>query len=225
MISKKAYDAGFRGVKDLPHKRIALTTAGSGVHYSMVRIAGRYRLDARDLQLVWLKTPAREVAALSRGEVDAAALPFVTALQLRAAGKGAAIMRISDLAQRQQGVVFARAPTIEANRPLVEKFVRAYQRGVAEYDLSFQQRGDEGDVLPGPRFDDYLALIAHHAKVSPDLLKYAMPYCDHLARLDVTDVENQLRFWQGEGMVDKRIAAADLLDLSFIGEHIRAEPN
>jgi hypothetical protein len=32
-------------------------------------------------------------------------------------------------------------------------------------------------------------------------------------------------FWQDEGMVDKRIAAADLLDLSFIGEHIRAEPN
>ncbi len=225
LISKKAYDAGFRNVKDLPHKRIAMTTAGSGVRYSLVRIAGRYRLDRRDLKLVWLKTPGREIMALSRGEVDAAALPYITALQLRAAGKGGAILRISDLTQRQQGVVFARAQTIQANRSLVEKFMRAYRRGVAEYNMTFQQRGDEGDVLPGPRYQDYLALIARQAKQPPGLLQNAMPYCDHLARLDVTDVENQLKFWQDEGMVDKRVAAGDLLDLSFIGEHIRAAPN
>jgi NitT/TauT family transport system substrate-binding protein len=225
LISKKAHDAGFRGVNDLPHRRIGLATAGSGEHYSMVRIAVRYRLDPSDLKLVWLHTQAREIAALSRDEVDAIVLPYVTALRLRTAGKGAAIMRISDLAQRQQAVVFAPAQTIQANRALVDKFMRAYRRGVAEYDLTFQQRGDEGDVLPGPHFDEYLALIARQAKLPPDLLKYALPYCDHLARLDVTDIETQLKFWQGEGMVDKRIAAADLLDLSFIGEHIRAEPN
>jgi NitT/TauT family transport system substrate-binding protein len=224
LISKKAHDAGFRGVKDLPHRRIAMTAAGSGEHYSMVRIAARYGLDPHDLKLVWLKTPGREIAALSRGEVDAAALPFTTALKLRDAGKGAAILRISDLAQRQQGVVFAPAQTIQADRPLVEKFVRAYRRGVAEYDMTFQQRGDEGDVLPGPHFDDYLVLIARRAKRPPELLKYALPYCDHLARLDVTDIGTQLRFWQDEGMVDKRVATADLLDLTFLGEHIRLPP-
>jgi NitT/TauT family transport system substrate-binding protein len=224
LISKQARDAGLRGVKDLPHKRIALATAGSGEHYSMVRIAARYGLDPRDLDLIWLKTPARELAALSRGEVDAAMLPFITALKLRDAGKGAAILRISDLAQRQQGVIFARAQTIAANRPLVEKFVRAYRRGVVEYDMTFQQRGDEGDVLPGAHFDDYLALIARQAKQPPELLKYALPYCDRLARLDLTDIERQLAFWQSQGMVDKRVAAADLLDLSFIGEHIRLPP-
>jgi NitT/TauT family transport system substrate-binding protein len=224
LIGKKAYDAGFRGVKDLPHKRIAMTAAGSGEQYSIALIAQRYGLDPEDMKLVWLKTPGREIAALSHGEVDAAALPFITALKLRDAGRGAAVLRISDLAQRQQGVVFARAQTIQANRPLVERFVRAYRRGVAEYDVTFQQRSDEGDVLPGPHFDDYLSLLARQAKQPPELLKYALPYCDRLARLDVTDIERQLAFWQREGMVDKRIAAADLLDLSFIGEHIRLPP-
>lgn len=225
LIGKKAYDAGFRGVKDLPRKRIAMTAAGTGEHYSLVRIANRYRLDPGDLKLVWLKTPGREISALSHGEVDAAVLPFTTALQLRNSGKGAAIIRLSDLAQRQQGVIFARAQTIGANRPLIEKFVRAYRRGVAEYDMTFQQRGDEGDVLPGAHFNDYLALISRRAKLPPEQLKYALPYCDHLARLDLTDIERQLAFWQSEGMVDKRIAAADLLDLSFIGEHIRLPPD
>ncbi|HKW53119.1 MAG TPA: ABC transporter substrate-binding protein [Stellaceae bacterium] len=224
LIGKKAYESGFHGVKDLPHRRIAMTAAGAGEQYSMARIVARYRLDPHDVTLVWLKTPGREIAALSRGEVDAIALPFVTVLKLRAAGKGGGILRISDLAQRQQGVIFVRAQTITANRPLVEKFVRAYRRGVVEYDMTFQQRGDEGDVLPGPHFDEYLALIARQAGVAPDLLKYALPYCDHLGRLDLTDIERQLAFWQSEGMVDKRIAAADLLDLSFIADHIRLPP-
>jgi NitT/TauT family transport system substrate-binding protein len=224
LIGKKAYSSGFHGVQDLPHRRIGMTAPGSGEQYSMSRVAARYRLDPHDMTLVWLKTPGREIAALSHGEVDAIALPFVTALKMRNVGQGGGILRISDLAQRQQGVIFAGAQTIGANRPLIEKFLRAYRRGVTEYDMTFQQRGDEGDLLPGPHFADYLALIARQAQVPPDLLKYALPYCDRLARLDVTDIERQLAFWQGEGLVDRRVAAADLLDLSFIGDHIRLPP-
>lgn len=225
LISKEAHDAGFHSVKDLPGKRIAMTAPGSGEQYSLMRIAHRYGLDPHDLKLVWLKTPAREIAALSRGEVDAAALPFTTVLKLYDAGKRGGVIRLSDLAQRQRGVVFVGAEAIEADRSRIEKFVRAYRRGVTEYDMTFQQRGDEGDVLPGPHFAEYLHLIAQRTKLSPDLLKYALAYCDHLARLDLTDIDRQLAFWQSQGMVDQHVAAADLLDLSFIGEHIRLPPD
>jgi hypothetical protein len=37
----------------------------------------------------------------------------------------------------------------------------------------------------------------------------------------VTDIGRQLEFWQDLGFVDKRIAPADLLDLSFIDQHIQ----
>jgi NitT/TauT family transport system substrate-binding protein len=217
LISKKAYEAGFRSVRDFPNRRIGMTTPDSGVRYSLARITARYRLASDAIKLVWLRTSAKEIAALSRDEVDAAALPFATALQLYSSGKGAFIIRLSDLTEWQQGVVITRAQTIEAKRSSVEKFIRAYQRGVAEYDLTFQQRDDEGTALPGPHFRDYLMLIARQARLPPELLQYALPYCDHLARLDVTDIDNQLTFWQGQGMADKGIAAADLLDLSFIG--------
>ena len=216
LISKKAYEAGFRSIRDFPHKRIGMTTPDSGLRYSLVRIAARYRLAPDMIEPVWFQTSAEEIAALSRGEVDAAALPFAVALQLYLTGKDAFIIRLSDFAERQQGVVFTRAQTIQSDRPKVESFIRAYQRAVAEYDLTFQQRDDEGTVLPGPHFRDYLALIARQAQLSPEVLQYALPYCDHLARLDVTDFENQVKFWQLEGMTDKGIAGSDLLDLSFI---------
>ncbi len=220
LITRKAYEAGFRSIRDLPRRRVGMASAASAVRYSLARIATKYRLPSDAINLVWLKTPAKEIAALSRGEVDAAALPFATALQLYSSGKGALIIRLSDFTERQQGVVIARAQSIEANRSRVEKFIRAYQRSVAEYDLTFQQRDDEGTALPGPHFQLYLSLIARRAGLSPELIQYSLPYCDHLARLDVTDIDNQLKFWQGLGIASRDIASADLLDLSFIDGHI-----
>jgi NitT/TauT family transport system substrate-binding protein len=220
LISNKAHAAGFRTMRDLPHKRIGMTTPGAGVRYSLHRVAVRYGLDPNSIETVWLKTYAGEVAALARGEIDAAMLPFEMALTLRQAGKGASIIRLSDLNEWQEGVVFARRETINARRHAIAAFSRGYQLGVADYDLTFQQRGDEGDVLPGPHYADYLILIGHQAKVVPILLKITLRYCDHLARLNLTDIGRQLEFWQNLGFVDKQIVPADLVDPSFIDQHI-----
>jgi NitT/TauT family transport system substrate-binding protein len=221
LISNKAHEAGFRTARDLPHRRIGMTTPGTGVRYSLQRVAVRYGLDPNSIEKVWLKTYAGEVAALARGEIDAAILPFEMALTLRQAGKGASIIRLSDLNEWQEGVVFSRKKTIDTRRGAIAAFIRGYQLGAAEYDLTFQQRGDDGHVLPGPRYTDDLALIGHQAKVSPTLLERTLRYCDRLARLDVTDVGRQLEFWQDLGFVDKQVTPAEVLDLSFIDQHIK----
>ena len=220
LVGSTAHGAGLRTVRDLPNKRIGMTTPDAGVRYSLHRVAVRYGIDPGTIKEVWLKTYSAEVAALSRGDIDAAMLPFAMALTLREARKGGAIMRLSDLNQWQEGVVFARRETIDAKRQALTAFIRGYLRGAAEYDLTFQQRGDEGDVLPGPRFADYLTLIGRQTKLAPVLLEKTLRYCDHLARLDVVDIGRQLEFWQGLGFVDKRIRPADLIDFSFIAQHI-----
>lgn len=96
LISNKAHAAGFRTMRDLPHKRIGMTTPGAGVRYSLQRVAVRYGLNPSSIETVWLKTYAGEVAALARGEIDAAMLPFEMALRL--SDKPARGRRSSDLA-------------------------------------------------------------------------------------------------------------------------------
>jgi ABC-type nitrate/sulfonate/bicarbonate transport system substrate-binding protein len=184
------------------------------------RVAVRYGVESGSIETVWLKSYAGELTALARGEIDAAVLPFEMALTLLNDGKGASIIRLSDLNEWQEGAVFARKETIDARRSAIAAFIRAYQLGAADYDLTFQQRGDDGHVLPGPHYAEYLNLIGHQARVAPTVLERTLRYCDRLARLDVTDVARQLQFWQGLGFVDKRIVPVDLLDLSFT-EHIR----
>ncbi len=219
--STKAFDAGLRGDKDFPARRVGFHGEGSGLRYSLTRNAEKFGVDAGAITFSWFDTPAQEVAALSQDEADAVALPYVTALQRGSESKGALIMRLSNFGEWQKGVIFARAEAIAANHKRIEKFVRAYQRGVAEYDLTFQQRDDDGEILAGAKFPVELALIVRQTELPEVIVQNALPYCDRLARLDVTDIENQIKLWQDKGLLDKRIDAAGLLDLSFISDHIR----
>ncbi|HEX4584972.1 MAG TPA: ABC transporter substrate-binding protein [Burkholderiaceae bacterium] len=216
LIGSKAYKAGFSDVRRLTGARIGIAQTEPGAYYALSSVASKFGVAFDSIKMVWSKSPRAELAALSRGEVDAALLPYATATQ--SAGKGDLLLRLSDLVVRQQGVVFTAGGTIATRRDLVERFMRAYQRGTADYQLNFQHYDDAGDFIPGPHTDAYLELIARQAHVSAGLLAMTKTYCDRRANLDVADIRKQVKFWQDRGRLDRGIAAADLLDLSFIGE-------
>jgi NitT/TauT family transport system substrate-binding protein len=216
LISNKAHAAGFTGVRGLPNARIGVAGADSGAYYGLLSIASRFKLDPRSIKTFSLTSPAGELGALSRGDIDAALLPFPTALHNASAGRS--LLLLSDFDQWQQGVVFTSAEIIATRRSLIERFMRAYQRGTADYQLNFLSYDDARDFIPGPHYDSYLELIARQLQISSAVLAKTKTYCDRRANLDVADIMNQVRFWQDQGRLDKSVAAADLLDLSFIGE-------
>ena len=216
LVSRKAHAAGFTGVRELAHARIGIADTDSGTYYALFNIVSRFGLDPGSIKTISLKSPAGELGALSRGDVDAALLPFATALH--SASRREPLLPLSDFAQWQQGVVFTTAKNIATRRNLIDRFMRAYQRGTADYQLNFLSYDDGGDFIPGPHYDKYLDLIARQVRISSDMLAVTKTYCDRRANLDVTDIKKQVQFWQDQGRLDKRVAAVDLLDLSFIGE-------
>jgi len=218
LVSGKARAAGLTGVRGLAHARIGTAGAETAANYALFSIAARFSLAFAAIKTVPLKSPAGEIRALARGEIDAALLPYPVALH--AVSTGQSLLLPSNFTRWQQGVVFTGAATIAAKRDFVARFVRAYQRGTAEYHLNFLEYDDGGDFIPGPHYDDYLRMIARELHLSPDLLSRTKSYCDRRANLDAADIEKQVRFWQDRGRLDKRITAADLVDLSFIGEEI-----
>ena len=224
LVSKAARDAGLRGPGALAHRRIGMTTPDGAARFELAQVLRRYGIAPDAVELVWLGTEAKQLGALSEGSVDAVSVPFATALERRGADRSLAVIRLSDAAQAQGGVIVTRAETIRTRRAEVEAFMRAYRAAVADYDLTFQQRDDDGGVLPGAHFSAYLAAMARQAGLAPTLLAYALPYCDHLARLDVDDLDRQLRFWQQAGVVPADVTLGAIVDLSFNPEHIGRAP-
>ncbi|MFO1087266.1 MAG: ABC transporter substrate-binding protein, partial [Reyranellaceae bacterium] len=71
-VTNAAWDAGVRSVKDLAGKRVAVTTVGSSVHYSLEIVAKKHGVDTKALTVVALQTIPNMVAAFKGGQVDAA---------------------------------------------------------------------------------------------------------------------------------------------------------
>ena len=180
------------------------------------RVHAPIGLDIGAIRTIALGSTTSTLGVLSRGEIDAALLPYPVAL--RSIRRDQSLLLLSDFVRWQDGVVFASSATIAARRDLIARFMRAYQRGTADYELNFLSYDDAGDFIPGPRYDEYLHALARQLQVAPDFLSMTKAYCDRRANLDLADIEKQLRFWQGQGRLDPRIATSDLVDPSFIGE-------
>jgi NitT/TauT family transport system substrate-binding protein len=218
MATNKAYDGGFRSLKDFAGKRVATTTTGSTFHYSMGLLAQKYGFDIKSVTLVALQSLTNMAAAFKGETVDATLAPVTTARALEADGAGKILGWVGDETPWQLGALFTRPQVIQAKRATLEKFIRAYQKGARDYHIAFNAR-DKGREVQGPGYDEAIQILAQALNQPPDLVKIGLPYVDPEARLDVGDIYNQVAFWQSQNLVDKTVDAKSILDLSFVKGH------
>lgn len=218
MVTNKAYDAGFRSLKDFAGKRVATTTTGSTFHYSLGLLARKYGFDIKSVTLVALQSIPNMAAAFKGQTVDATLAPVTTTRALQAAGAGHILGWVGDETPWQLGALFTSPATIKTRRPILVRFIRAYQKGASDYNAAFNTRKD-GQPVEGPGYDADIAILSKALKQPPDLVKIGLPYVDPEGRLDVGDIYNQVAFWQSQGLVDKSVSAKEVLDLSFVKGH------
>lgn len=217
-VTNAAWDAGVRSIRDLAGKRIAMTTAGSSMHYSIEVVARKHGVDTKTITMVPLNSLPNMAAAFKGGTVDGGIFPVTTWRQVEAEAGGHLIAWVGDEAPWQLGGVFTSPKTIAERRPLVEKFIAGYQRGAAAYDEAFGKR-ENGKIVPGPGYDDLLAIIATAVKQSPALVAAGLPYVDPQGRLDVGDIYSQVKLWQAQGQVARDADPKTFVDLSFVKGH------
>ena len=218
-VTNAAWEQGVRSVKDLTGKRVAVTTVGSSVHYSLEVVARKYGVDTKDLTIVALQSIPNMVAAFKGGQVDAAVFPITTFRQVEVGGQ-----RQADRLCRRRGAVAARRGLHLAqdhrssDRPLVEKFIVGYRRGAAAYHEAFGKR-ENGKLVPGPNYDEMIGILRGALKQPPALVASGLPFIDPEGRLDVGDIYKQVAFWQSTGQVSRDADPKSFIDLSFVQGH------
>ena len=217
-VTNAAWDAGVRTVKDLAGKRIAMTTAGSSMHYSIEIVARKHGVDTKTITMMPLNSLPNMAAAFKGGTVDGAIWPVTTWRQVEAETGGHLIAWVGDEAPWQLGGVFTAPRTIAERRPVVEKFIGGYQRGATAYNDAFGKR-ENGKIVPGPGYDDLLAILATAVKQSPALVAAGLPYIDPQGRLDVGDIYKQVQLWQAQGQVARDADPKTFVDLTFVKGH------
>jgi NitT/TauT family transport system substrate-binding protein len=220
VASDKAYDAGFKSLKDFPGKKIAITQVGSSFHYSLGLLADKLGFKLSSVELAPLQSMPNMASALEGNQVDGALMPASLAIPLIERGKAHLLGWVGDETPWQLGALFTSPKEVAEHRARLERFVRAYQQGARYYYDQLLAKDASGKVAGGPERAAALAIIAKYINETPEQVAKSVAFIDPQGRLLVGDVYRQVAWYQAQGLLDQSVDAKSFLDLGFIKGHL-----
>ena len=213
--ANNAYAAGLKTPKDLAGKRIAVTQVGSSFHYSLGLLADKYGFKLSDVRIVPLQSLSNAAAALKGQTVDAALLPVSTARKLMDDGGAKLLGCVGDETPWQLGAVFASPKTL-GNKPLVTKLLAALDRADREYHDVILASVKDGSAAINEQTKPLLEIIAKYTNLPVEQVVGNCAYIDPDGKLDVKNVDNQIKWLQQQGFVDKGFGADAIIAKDFV---------
>jgi NitT/TauT family transport system substrate-binding protein len=213
--SNNAYAAGLKTPKDLAGKRIAVTQVGSSFHYSIGLLADKYGFRLADVKIVPLQSLSNAAAALKGETVDAALLPVSTARKLMDDGGAKLLGWVGDETPWQLGAVFA-APKTLANKALVTKLLGALAKADREYHDVILAAMKDGTAPINDQTRPLLEIIAKYTNLPVEQVVGNCAYIDPDGKLDVKNVDNQIKWLQEQGFADKGFDAGAIIAKDYV---------
>jgi NitT/TauT family transport system substrate-binding protein len=213
--SNNAYAAGLKTPKDLAGKRIAVTQVGSSFHYSLGLLADKYGFKLSDVKIVPLQSLSNAAAALKGETVDAALLPVSTARKLMDDGGAKLLGWVGDETPWQLGAVFASPKTLQ-NKALVTNVLAALARADREYHDVILASVKDGNAVINDKTRPLLEIIAKYTNLPVEQVVGNCAYIDASGKLDVKNVDNQIKWLQEQGFVDKGFDADAIIDKAYV---------
>lgn len=201
--------------KDLAGHRVGITQTGSTFHYSLALLAGKYGFPLSSVQLVALQSLTNVAAAVKGGAVDGALLPVTTARPLIDAGDARLLGWVGDETPWQLGAVFV-SRRMKQQPKMIAQFLTAYRHGCRDYHDILLSAASNGVVPVTDKTRPLLEIIAKAVGQGIDQVRVGLPYVDPDARLDITDVANQIAWNQQMGFVEKGFGVDQVIDPSFV---------
>lgn len=219
MASNKAYEDGLTSPSEMAGRSLAMTQIGSSFHYMMKLIADKEDYELSDVKLVPLQKVGSMIGALKSGQVDSMIMVPHIAKALVNSGAAKEIGWLNDYVEYQISALFTSVKNIENRRDMVERFIRAYAKGIAEFNRVML--ADDAD----PAEREELTRIIHkyvytdrpYEKAAPPIQAGSM-FLNDGAALNKTGVEAHMQWFKDAGLVTSDITIDTLVDDSFV-EH------
>ncbi|WP_421928858.1 ABC transporter substrate-binding protein [Neoaquamicrobium sediminum] len=218
LVSKAAHEAGVKTPADLAGKRYGITTAGSSFHYMAHKIADKEGFERSALELVPLNAVPAVIASLKSGQIDSWSIVPNIAAGLTKSGEVFEIGKVSDYIDGYQvTTVFTSADNVANNRELVEKYLAALSKGVADYNAAFVDKtmSDEDSTEVVGMIHKYVYSDRPIDAADPAIRAGAMRINED-AKLNVSSIEDQLEWFKSENLVPAEASMDKLVDTSFV---------
>ena len=214
VASNRAAAAGLKTFDDLPGHSVAVAQIGGGAHQTLGLIAEQRGFDLKRIQILALQSNPNAASAVIGGRVDAALLPTSAVKPAIQSGQVKVVGWASDAVSFQLSAVYAAARTTDARGAMLERFLRAYRKGVVEFHDAFSDEGD--GRRDGPTAEAVVWLIGKSLGQTPEQVRLSIVSLDREARLDVKDVLRQIAWYKAQGMLKGDIDADAVIDKRYV---------
>ena len=158
------------------------------------------------------------IGALKSGQIDAWSIVPHIAKPLAGSGAVHIIGNISDyLPAYQVTTVFTSAANASGERDQTADFLSGFSKGVSDYNSTMIDKsgGDDGVNQMVDLIHKYVYADRPREKAAPSIINGTMRLNEG-AKLNVASVQDQLSWFQSEGLVDSAITLETLLDTSYV---------
>jgi NitT/TauT family transport system substrate-binding protein len=212
LISDASYQAGMQSLKDLDGKKYAVTQAGSSFHYMGSRMAEK---EGISLNFVPLQKVGAIIGAMKSGQVDGWSIVPHIAKPLAAAGAWHMVADVSAyIPDYQVTTVFTSASNAAEERGQTEAFLAGYSKGVEDYTAAMIEGSASQDEMVD-LIHKYVYTDRPREKAAPSIINGTMRL-NRNAALNTASVQDQLSWFQSEGLVDADITLDTLVDSSYV---------
>ena len=108
------------------------------------------------------------------------------------------------------------SPKTLTNKPLVTKLLAVLERADREYHDVILAAIKDGDAPINDRTKPLLDIIAKYTNLPVEQVVGNCAYIDADGRLDVNNVDNQIKWLQEQGFVDKGFGADAIIAKDFV---------
>ena len=215
LASDAAFKAGLTSPAALGGKKFGISTAGSSFHYMGSKVA---QAEGVDVSFTPLQKVGAIIGALKSGQIDAWSIVPHIAKPLSGSGAVHIIGSVSDyLPNYQVTTVFTSASNADNERSQTAAFISAFGKGASDYNSTMIDKsgGNDGVNEMVDLIHKYVYTDRPREKAAPSIINGTMRINEG-ARLNVASVQDQLSWFQSEGLIDADITLDTFVDTSYV---------
>ena len=221
LVSNKAYEAGLTSPDKLKGHSFGITQAGSSFHYMAHKIASKEGFPASEIKVKPLQKVGAVIGALKSGQIDAWSIVPHIAKGLIKGGAVKKIGMVSDyIPDYQVTTVFTSTDYATNKKDVVKRLMRAFSQGADDFNAALvdNKAGEQAAEDMIKLIHKYVYASRPYEKAAPSIRNGAMRINKN-ARLNLTNVKDQLAWFQSEGLVSKDVSINTLVDTSFVNTY------
>ena len=215
LASDAAFKAGLTSPTGLDGMKFGISTAGSSFHYMGSKVA---QAEGANVTFTPLQKIGAIIGALKSGQIDAWSIVPHIAKPLAGSGAVHIIGSISDyLPNYQVTTVFTSTKNANDERSQTEAFIKAFGMGASDYNSTMIDKasGDDGVNEMVDLIHKYVYTDRPREKAAPSIINGTMRINEG-ARLNTASVQDQLSWFQSEGLIDGDITLDTFVDQSYV---------